>query len=206
MTPHRTTGVAPSELMFGRLIRDKIPAITDLSENRINSAARDLDCINKHKGKKKADKERRAKESDIKIGDQVLLKNVIFLHKLTPTFDPTVYVVVDREKNEVKLWRNDRIVRRNVSHVKKVSEPVATKTVENQSSGKIQVALQETNQDEPKKRITLKLQNKEGVWRSVPGSPGQSGGTVVDNSDASAHAVDQMVDGGTDRQRRLDRI
>ncbi|XP_050337769.1 uncharacterized protein K02A2.6-like [Bactrocera neohumeralis] len=94
VTPHGTTGSAPTELMFNRTIRDKIPGMQDISDDILDSAARDLDMINKQKGKRKGDTTRRAKPSDIKPGDKVLLRNVVASHKLTPTFDSTEYEVV----------------------------------------------------------------------------------------------------------------
>ncbi|XP_046868367.1 uncharacterized protein LOC124460828 [Drosophila willistoni] len=56
VTPHGTTG-APSELMFNRIIRDKIPDVRDVVGDVGESSERDLDCWNKQKGKEKADKE-----------------------------------------------------------------------------------------------------------------------------------------------------
>jgi len=44
VTPHGTTGAAPSELMFNRTIRDKIPDIQDVVGDVGESSKRDLDC------------------------------------------------------------------------------------------------------------------------------------------------------------------
>ena len=56
VTPHSTTGVPPTELMFNRVIRDKLPGIQDLTGEYVDSAEKDQDCINKQKGKAIADK------------------------------------------------------------------------------------------------------------------------------------------------------
>ncbi|XP_046868488.1 uncharacterized protein LOC124460946 [Drosophila willistoni] len=48
---------APSELMFNRIIRDKIPDVRDFVGEVGESSERDLDCWNKQKGKEKADRE-----------------------------------------------------------------------------------------------------------------------------------------------------
>ncbi|XP_053954964.1 uncharacterized protein K02A2.6-like [Anastrepha ludens] len=120
VTPHGTTGTSPSELLFNRVIRDKIPGIQDLTGDMLDSAARDLDMINKWKGKEKADTKRGVKEPDIEVGDKVLLRNVIFPHKLTPTFDPTEYVVKEVNGNEVTIAANGKSLRRNISHVKRL--------------------------------------------------------------------------------------
>ena len=126
VTPHGTTGAAPSELMFNRVIRDKIPTIDDVTNEMWDSAARDMDIINKQKGKEKGDTKRHAKDSEINVGDQVVLKNVVFPHKLTPTFGQQIFDVVERNGNEVKVSGNGKIFRRNISHVKRVLKPDAT--------------------------------------------------------------------------------
>ncbi|XP_055904764.1 uncharacterized protein K02A2.6-like [Eupeodes corollae] len=69
VTPHGSTGKSPSELLFNRTIRDKIPSVQDVSETILDSEARDLDKINKQKGKEREDRVRGAKEADIFIGD-----------------------------------------------------------------------------------------------------------------------------------------
>ena len=110
VTPHGTTGSPPSELMFNRLIRDKIPGIQDITEDIIDSSARDMDLINKNKGKEKADHKRRAKENTIQVGDSVLIRNVIFPNKLTPNFDLTQYEVIEINGNEAIVMGNGKKV------------------------------------------------------------------------------------------------
>lgn len=122
VTPHGTTGSAPSELMFNRRIRDKIPGIEEITEEIIDSAARDNDLIRKQKGKEKADSNRNAKDSTIQVGDKVLLKNVIFPNKLTPNFDKTTYEVVERNGSEVKIVGGGRTYTRNISMIKKIPD------------------------------------------------------------------------------------
>jgi len=58
VTPHGTTGSAPTELMFNRVIRDKIPGVQDLMGENSDSVKRDRDLVNKQKGKEYADKRR----------------------------------------------------------------------------------------------------------------------------------------------------
>lgn len=122
VTPHGTTGSAPSELMFNRRIRDKIPGIEDIGEEVIDTSARDNDMMNKQKGKVKADSRRNAKDSNIQVGDKVLLKNVVFPNKLTPNFDKTTYEVVERNGSEVKVVGAGRTYTRNISMVKKIPD------------------------------------------------------------------------------------
>lgn len=49
--------------------------------------------MQKEKGKEAADKKRWAKKIDIKIGDKVLVQNVVYPNKLTLTFDQTEFEV-----------------------------------------------------------------------------------------------------------------
>ncbi|XP_061395874.1 uncharacterized protein K02A2.6-like, partial [Musca vetustissima] len=122
VTPHGTTGKAPTELLFNRMIRDRIPSILDVGENILDAEARDMDAVNKEKGRQRADKDRRAKDSDIKVGDRVLLQNVIFPNKLAPTFGVEEFEVVNREGNDVTVRGDDinKVYRRNISHLKKL--------------------------------------------------------------------------------------
>ncbi|XP_055916795.1 uncharacterized protein K02A2.6-like [Eupeodes corollae] len=66
VTPHGTTGKAPSELLYNRTL--------DIEKPMLDSEARDRDFINKQKGKERGDRERGAKDSGIEIGDKVLIK------------------------------------------------------------------------------------------------------------------------------------
>jgi len=124
VTPHGTTGSAPTELMFNRVIRDKIPGVQDLMGEYSDSVERDRDLVNKQKGKEYADKRRGAKEINVEVRDKVFLKNVIFSHKLTPNFDTTEYVVEEREGDIIKITGGGKTLTRNVSHVKKDSTDI----------------------------------------------------------------------------------
>lgn len=118
-TPHGTTGKTPSELMFGRQIRDKIPSIADVVNERLaDEEMRDYDWQRKLKGKEREDRARAAKDQNIEIGNKVILKNLIKATKLTPTFAPEVFEVLQRNGNELLLFGNGKTLRRNVAHVK----------------------------------------------------------------------------------------
>lgn len=53
-------------------------------------------------------------------GGKVLLRNVVFSNKLTPTFDSTEYEVVQTNGSEVEITEGGKTFRRNISHVKKL--------------------------------------------------------------------------------------
>ena len=89
-TPHSTTGVSPAELLFRRKLRTRIPGTEEFPVE--DQEVRDRDNEAKEKGKLYADEKRCARESDVKEGDTVLLRQER-KNKLTPTFRPdhTVY-------------------------------------------------------------------------------------------------------------------
>lgn len=69
-TPHTTTGVSPTEMLFGRCIRTKLPQLQEFSDE---DEVRDNESERKEKGKVCANCKRKAHESEIQKGDKVLL-------------------------------------------------------------------------------------------------------------------------------------
>lgn len=123
-TPHSTTGVAPSSLLFGRKLKDKLPGLMT-KNNNILEEIRDHDHVNKMKGAEYSDKRRRAKPDDLAEGDTVVTKRVQKDNKLSTMFDSEEYIVVCRRGSDVTLKSSEsgRIIHRNVSHLKKLSVP-----------------------------------------------------------------------------------
>jgi hypothetical protein len=122
-TPESTTGKTPTEMLFGKTIRDKIPTLNEKCSFEFDDEVRDLDLFNKTKGKEREDSNRRSLKSNIEIGDKVLMKNVIIRNKLTPTFGCTEFTVTSKSGSQVTLIDDDgRQFKRNVSHVKKIPE------------------------------------------------------------------------------------
>ena len=70
-TPHSTTGVSPAELLFRRRMRTKLP---HLQKFGIEDEVRDRDSERKAKGKVYAECQRNARESEIRGGDKVILR------------------------------------------------------------------------------------------------------------------------------------
>lgn len=79
VTPHGTTGKTPSELLYNRNIRDKIPSLADITEDGFDEEAMDNDLINKQKRKERKDRTRHAKEFEIKIGDKAIVQNSMYI-------------------------------------------------------------------------------------------------------------------------------
>ena len=81
----------------------------------------DRDWARKLTQKDYVDTKRHAVESQVEVGDQVLLRNTK-INKLSPNYDPSPCEVIDRNR-EVTLRKKDgEEVKRNVSCVKKYQE------------------------------------------------------------------------------------
>lgn len=119
-TAHTTTGVCPSELLFGRKIRTKLPELLDY---RIDDyEVRDRDAEKKEKGKIYADMRRGACESDIHAGDKVLVRQERG-NKMSTPFKPSPFKVVEKTGNSVLVESGQGVqYRRNVTHLKRFIE------------------------------------------------------------------------------------
>ena len=100
-TPQSTTGASPSFLMFNREMKTKLPELIRDPEF-LYEEVRDNDWQKKLRGKVKADTERYARESNIRIGDTVLLKTDK-TNKLTPNFDCILRTVAKKDGKKVTV-------------------------------------------------------------------------------------------------------
>lgn len=140
-TPHSTTQKTPSQMLFGRNIRDKLPSIHQ--PMKIDEETADRDKEKKEKGKAYADQRRRAKESNIVEGDEVLVKRMIRTNKLASNFEPEPYEVLSKKGGEVVVMSQEtgKSYRRNVSHLQKVNsgaEPITGQSSSTQDNVSIQ--------------------------------------------------------------------
>lgn len=136
-TPHTTTGVAPSMLMFGRILRDKLPSATG-GARQMTEGIRDRDWSMKLQAAESTDRRRKARESTLKVGDIVIAKRTTKEHKLSSNFGSELFEVISLSGSEVEIRSklSGKTYYRNVSHIK----PVVLKTTEN-------VEVQEDNDD-----------------------------------------------------------
>lgn len=130
-TPHCTTGQPPAVLLFGRNIRNKIPAVLPVSPTEeIPETILQRDGEKKEKMKSYADERGRASLSDIKEGDRVLLKQPS-VTKLSTTYDPKPYTVEKKKGFSLLLKRpNEPQVMRNGSMVRKIPSEEETENPE----------------------------------------------------------------------------
>lgn len=127
-TPHSTTGKTPTELLYGRTIRSKIPGVEDIETSIDRGEIQDQDATKKWKGKELEDRKRRAKESTIEEGDTVLAQNLIPGNKLQTTFNPTEFVVTEKQGPRITITdpETGKIFTRNSAHLKKIRDPSTT--------------------------------------------------------------------------------
>ena len=135
-TPHSTTGLSPCELLNGRKLRTEIPVITKKKktaqfEKKVIVAERRDERLKTYM-KEMADERNNAKACELKIGDQVLVKQDKH-NKLTPLFEPNPYTVIDRDHSMITAQSPHKTVVRNASHFK-VLEPVPLGTGQPSSS------------------------------------------------------------------------
>ena len=119
-TPHATTGVSPANLLFNRAINTKLPQSPPDSKSDKDSVVRERDSNAKAKMKAYADKKRRAQQSEIKVGDMVLMKQRKQT-KFSTKFDPVPFRVERMKGTMATVVRNGKYVSRNASLLKKVN-------------------------------------------------------------------------------------
>jgi len=100
-TTHSSTGATPFFLMYGCEIQTKLPDLCR-QQTVLDEATRDKDWANKLKGKAYADSKRRAQESSIEVGDQVLVR-APQLNKLSSNFDPVPRTVIAKNERQLTI-------------------------------------------------------------------------------------------------------
>ena len=140
---HPSTGRSPTELLFGRKTRDKLP---DMARNpRLDQHlqdVRDHDAEVKGRTKLYVDSRRHASYTDIAVGDPVLMQQDK-TNKLSTTFKATPHKVIAKSGNSVVVESPEGArYNRNTSHLRKFvipeSEPqVPTQSLEPEASPKI---------------------------------------------------------------------
>ena len=113
-TPHSTTGIAPSQLLFG-----KLPQLESEKHTEFDQEVKRRDELTKEKMKCYADKKARAQLTEMRVGDTVLIQQRRN-KKFTTKFDTSPLKVVKVEETTVTAVRNEKYYTHNISHFKKV--------------------------------------------------------------------------------------
>lgn len=162
-TPHSTTGVAPAALMFGRLLRDKLPILHYNPLHHVEEV-RDRDRVQKDKGAEYADNRRRARCRSLQPGVTVVVKRPSKENKLSSNFSPEEYIVVDSSGSDVTLRSkvSGRIIHRNIAHLKVLEEgenyreddKVPEENQAEQDQSVVEVTVENTIEDRRPRRAT----------------------------------------------------
>ena len=139
-TPQCVTGRSPAELLFNRQIRTKLPELSEsqLQSTRHDAAVRTADAVRKEKGRINADRVRRAKESMVKQGDKVLLRQQK-KNKLSTPYERDPYSVTDRKGQSVIIEKDGKKMMRHVSFVKLWVEPEQDTAEPNRATGTAEI-------------------------------------------------------------------
>ena len=116
-TPHTTTGVAPASLLNGYEMKIKLPQIT-VPEDDFQLRSRDK--LEKQKMKKNAERRRNIKQSNVQVGDKVLLKHVLKKRKSEPIYQEEPFEVVAKKGSQVVARRGEEVKVRNSSLMKRI--------------------------------------------------------------------------------------
>ena len=122
-TPHSTTGISPCEALNQRKLKTTLPDVTPpvcqqtIAETQKNLAERDTE--QKKKIKAYVDQKLGVRESNIKLGDTVLVKQPK-AKKLSTPFNPVPLVVEEKKKSMITASDGHKTVTRNSSMFKVV--------------------------------------------------------------------------------------
>jgi hypothetical protein len=123
---HTITGEKPIEMMFKRKIRDLLPRAEfeeDRGKGPNEEQARDRDRIAKYTAGVSANENRKAKESEIKIGDWVRAEDKT-RKGLEPKFGAEKFKVIEKQGGAVTIRGEDgREFRRCTNQLKKTGSP-----------------------------------------------------------------------------------
>jgi len=123
-TPHSSTGVAPSALMFGRSKTSRLPRLIEQKVD-FNDAVRKAinnDVGAKEKSKQYGDRRRKAKHHQFKVGEEVVVRQNK-TQKFMTTFSPEPYVVTAVKGNMVsaKAKNSEQLLTRNRWHFRRIT-------------------------------------------------------------------------------------
>ncbi|XP_062542323.1 uncharacterized protein K02A2.6-like [Armigeres subalbatus] len=161
--PLSRLGVTPFELLVGWKFRGTFPCLweTNNTESLDRTDIKEKDAISKLKSKKYADNQRGAKDSDLQVGDTVLVA-IQKSHKSDPEFSAERYSIIARDGARV-IIRSRRGIQyaRNVQDVKKVPQCLEKGTDQSNTG---------SNKLEKEDNIPCNSENEKGIEDPISGN------------------------------------
>jgi transposase InsO family protein len=121
-TPHSSTNVTPSSLIFKRADTTRLPSIKNYNEESIDLQAKSNDNLAKFKMKFYADKHNRAKQHDFKVGDKLILNQHVNKHlhnKYENEFMSQAWVVINVRGDQLVVQNKEgKMLVRNAAFFK----------------------------------------------------------------------------------------
>lgn len=116
--PHTVTQLAPRDVLMGRVVKARLPLVDGAERHHsFDSIARERDLNFKAKKKATEDRKRRAKVSNLKVGDTVFIRDHDRRLKTDPTFLREKFKVTARSGGRltlISLADQRKIVRKTV--------------------------------------------------------------------------------------------
>ncbi|XP_048735644.2 uncharacterized protein K02A2.6-like [Ostrea edulis] len=134
-TPHCTTKLSPFEILFGRTLKTKLDVeiITERKGEEIETKTdiRKNDEKAKMQMKQYADSKSGAKENNLEIGDNVLIKQNQ-TNKMSTPYNPNPMEIINKKGTLITARNEDREITRNASHFKEVNtEAINDREIDN---------------------------------------------------------------------------
>ena len=113
---HKVTGRSPSELLFNRRIKTKLPGLKVQQNGELDREVRERHKKEKEKQKIYADHKRKASTKAVKPGDQVMIQQKKSTIK-TP-WDPRPYTVTKVNGSQLEVKRGEEVKKRALNLIK----------------------------------------------------------------------------------------
>ena len=153
-TPHSTTSISPCEMLNGRKLKTELPVRVRRKAVRFKDQvelAERKDQRLKEYMKELADERKGARESNLSIGENVLVKQDK-VDKFTPPYDSKPYKIKSKKGSMITAERSDKRITRNASHFKRITEQCA-KASKSQDFIEEENEIEIENEPESKKEV-----------------------------------------------------
>ena len=144
-TPHSMTGATPASMLFnGRVFQTNLPIIRSSVATPEQILAQETDHKNKAKMKERADSHARVKQSNFKVGDQVLLKQKK-VNKLTTAYETVPYLIEEVKGSQIIASNHIHSVCRHANMFKKLANRDPS-TISGATDSSIQASPESTSE------------------------------------------------------------